>query len=134
MKLTLIKFKHIYNSNLFNSSLNYKSKLFSSKLFNSAKEAVADIKSGSLILVGGFGVCGIPESLISAVKDSGVNNLEVVSNDSGSWNIAKGVKPLGLGLWLENGQIKRMVSSFLGENEEMKNHYIAGKVELQLIP
>jgi 3-oxoacid CoA-transferase len=103
-------------------------KYFSNKIFPSAKEAIKDLKSSSRILVGGFGLCGIPENLIHEVtlrKD--INNLEVVSNNAG-------VTDFGLGLWLAQRKVKRMISSYVGENEIFKNQYMTGELELELLP
>lgn len=120
------------------------------EIFNSADEAVKDIKSNSTLLVGGFGLCGIPENLISALSKTSVNGLIVVSNNAG-------VDNFGLGILLRNKQVsntenhvsaffflflqvffsfkvKRMISSYVGENKEFERQYLAGELEVQLIP
>jgi 3-oxoacid CoA-transferase subunit A len=82
------------------------------KIFASASEALAGVvKDGQTIAVGGFGLCGIPEALIAALRDSGVKNLTCISNNAG-------VDGFGLGLLLETRQIKKMISSYVGENNE----------------
>jgi len=86
---------------------------FASKVFPSAAEATKDIKSGQTLLVGGFGLCGIPSNLIEAVKQHGAQDLTVVSNNAG-------VDDWGLGLLLRSRQIKRMISSYVGENKEFE--------------
>lgn len=84
-----------------------------SKVVASAEQAVADIKDGSTLLVGGFGLCGIPENLISALKAKGSKSLVAVSNNAG-------VDNFGLGMLLQSRQIKRMISSYVGENKEFE--------------
>ncbi|KAI8865542.1 3-oxoacid CoA-transferase, partial [Ramicandelaber brevisporus] len=100
-----------------------------SKIWDSPSAAVADIPSGSKLLVGGFGLCGIPENLINALrtKADSVNQLTVVSNNAG-------VDDFGLGLLLKTRQIKRMVSSYVGENAEFARQYLSGELEVELIP
>ena len=100
---------------------------FSSKVYPSALEACKDIPSGSTLLVGGFGLCGIPEKSILALRELGVNNLTVVSNNAGT-------KDFGLGLLLATKQIKKMISSYVGENEEFARQYFNGELELDLNP
>jgi 3-oxoacid CoA-transferase subunit A len=98
------------------------------KLFPSAAEALAGVvKDSQLLAVGGFGLCGIPEALIGALRDSGVKNLTVISNNAG-------VDGFGLGLLLETRQIKRMISSYVGENKEFERQYLAGELELEFTP
>ncbi len=98
------------------------------KLYASASEALKGIvKDGQLIAVGGFGLCGIPEALIVALRDSGVKNLTCISNNAG-------VDGFGLGLLLETRQIKRMISSYVGENKEFERQYLAGELELEFTP
>jgi 3-oxoacid CoA-transferase subunit A len=98
------------------------------KLFPSAAAALAGVvKDGQLLAVGGFGLCGIPEALIGALRDSGVKNLTVISNNAG-------VDGFGLGLLLETRQIKRMISSYVGENKEFERQYLAGELELEFTP
>jgi 3-oxoacid CoA-transferase subunit A len=97
------------------------------KVVASAREAVADIGSGSSLAVGGFGLCGIPSVLINALLESGVGELEVVSNNCG-------VDGWGLGQLLLSRQIRRMVSSYVGENKEFARQYLAGELEVELTP
>jgi 3-oxoacid CoA-transferase A subunit len=97
------------------------------KVMNSAAEAVADIPSGCTLLVGGFGLCGIPENLISAVVERGINDLTVVSNNAG-------VDDFGLGYLLATRQIKKMVSSYVGENAIFANQFLDGELEVEFNP
>lgn len=99
----------------------------SSKVFPDAKSAVHDIKDNAKLCVGGFGLCGIPENLIDAVKDLGVKNLTCVSNNAG-------VDDFGLGKLLQTGQVKRMISSYVGENKHFEKQYLTGKLEVELTP
>lgn len=99
----------------------------SSKVFKSAKEAVADIKSGSKLCVGGFGLCGIPETLIGALKELGSNDLTCVSNNAG-------IDDFGLGQLLKSNQVKRMISSYVGENKYFEKQYLTGQLEVELTP
>jgi 3-oxoacid CoA-transferase subunit A len=97
------------------------------KVFNNADEAVADIQDGATLLVGGFGLCGIPENLISALVKRGVKNLTCVSNNCG-------VDDFGLGLLLKTKQIKKMVSSYVGENKTFEQLMLSGELEVELVP
>ena len=98
------------------------------KIYPSAKEALAGIVSnGQLFAVGGFGLCGIPELLIDALRESGVRDLTVVSNNAG-------VDGFGLGKLLETRQIRKMISSYVGENKEFERQYLAGELELEFTP
>ncbi|GHA66665.1 succinyl-CoA--3-ketoacid-CoA transferase [Formosimonas limnophila] len=98
------------------------------KVFGSAKEALADIVAdGQTLAVGGFGLCGIPEALIAALRDTGVNNLTCISNNAG-------VDGFGLGQLLETRQVKKMISSYVGENKEFERQYLAGELELEFTP
>ena len=98
------------------------------KIFPSAAAALAGVvHDGQLMAVGGFGLCGIPEALIAALRDSGVKGLSVISNNAG-------VDGFGLGLLLETRQIKRMISSYVGENKEFERQYLAGELELEFTP
>lgn len=99
----------------------------SSKIYPSATAAVADIPSGSKLLVGGFGLCGIPENLIAALKTTGSNNLICVSNNAG-------VDDFGLGQLLQTNQVKRMISSYVGENKHFEKQYLTGQLEVELTP
>ena len=98
------------------------------KIYPSAAKALDGIvKDGQLMAVGGFGLCGIPEALIAALRDSGVKGLTVISNNAG-------VDGFGLGQLLETRQIKKMVSSYVGENKEFERQYLAGELELEFTP
>lgn len=98
------------------------------KVFSSAAEALRGIVAdGQLIAVGGFGLCGIPEALIDALRDSNVRNLTVISNNAG-------VDGFGLGKLLETRQIQKMISSYVGENKEFERQYLAGELELEFTP
>jgi 3-oxoacid CoA-transferase subunit A len=97
------------------------------KVVASAVEAVADIGNGSSVAVGGFGLCGIPTVLIKALLDAGVTDLEAVSNNCG-------VDDWGLGLLLRDKRIRRMVSSYVGENKEFERQYLHGELEVELTP
>ena len=97
------------------------------KVVQSAVEAVADIPDGATLAVGGFGLCGIPSVLIHALLDSGVQDLEVISNNCG-------VDDWGLGLLLQAGRIRRIVASYVGENKEFARQYLAGELEVELTP
>ena len=98
------------------------------KLFPSAAQALEGIVSdGQLIAVGGFGLCGIPEALIDALRDSSVQNLTVISNNAG-------VDGFGLGKLLETRQIKKMIASYVGENKEFERQYLAGELALEFTP
>jgi 3-oxoacid CoA-transferase subunit A len=97
------------------------------KVVASAAEAVEEISDGSLLVVGGFGLCGIPENLINALVESGVKNLTCVSNNAG-------VDDWGLGLLLRTKQIRKMVSSYVGENAEFERQYLAGELEVEFCP
>jgi 3-oxoacid CoA-transferase subunit A len=98
------------------------------KIYPSASEALKGIvKDGQLLAVGGFGLCGIPEALIAALRDSGAKNLTCISNNAG-------VDGFGLGMLLETRQIKKMISSYVGENKEFERQYLAGELELEFTP
>ena len=98
------------------------------KVYPSAQAALKGIvKDNQMIAVGGFGLCGIPEALIDALRDSGVKNLTVISNNAG-------VDGFGLGKLLETRQIKRMISSYVGENKEFERQYLANELELEFTP
>lgn len=99
----------------------------SSKVFSSSMDAVKDIPSGSTLLLGGFGLCGIPENLIASLLKSGPTGLTCVSDNAG-------VDDYGPGLLLQTGQIKRMVASFVGDNRTFEKQYLAGKLEVVLTP
>jgi 3-oxoacid CoA-transferase subunit A len=98
------------------------------KIYPSAAAAIEGVvRSGQLMAVGGFGLCGIPEALIEAVKASGVKDLTVISNNAG-------VDGFGLGKLLETRQIRKMISSYVGENKEFERQYLANELELEFTP
>jgi len=98
------------------------------KIFPSAAAALQDIvRDGQLLAVGGFGLCGIPEALIQALRDSGARDLTVISNNAG-------VDGFGLGKLLETRQISKMISSYVGENKEFERQYLAGELQLEFTP
>jgi len=98
------------------------------KVYSDAQAALAGLlKDGMLICCGGFGLCGIPETLIKAIRDTGVKNLTVVSNNAG-------VDGVGLGLLLETRQVKKMISSYVGENKLFAQQYLAGELEIEFNP
>jgi 3-oxoacid CoA-transferase subunit A len=97
------------------------------KVFANADDAIFDVPDGSTLLFGGFGLCGIPENLISALVKKGVKNLNTISNNMG-------VDDFGLGLLLQNGQIKSHKGSYVGENRLFEEKVLSGKLDLELIP
>jgi 3-oxoacid CoA-transferase subunit A len=98
------------------------------KVYPDAKSALAgQLKDGMTIMAGGFGLCGIPETLILAIRDSGVKNLTFVSNNAG-------IDGAGLGLLLETRQVKKMISSYVGENKLFAEQYLAGVLEIEFNP
>src|ERR1700679_3883549 len=98
------------------------------KVYDSAKAALDGLLfDGMTIMSGGFGLCGIPENLILALRESGVRNLTVISNNAG-------VDEFGLGLLLQTRQIKKMISSYVGENDTFERQYLSGELELDLNP
>ena len=97
------------------------------KVFPSAIDAVRDIPAGATVLAGGFGLCGIPENCIRALRELGTRELTFVSNNCG-------VDDFGLGLLLQNKQIAKMVSSYVGENREFERQYLSGELEVELTP
>ena len=97
------------------------------KVVASADEAVRDVSDGATLVVGGFGLCGIPENLIAALVRRGVKGLTAVSNNCG-------VDDWGLGLLLKSRQIRRMVSSYVGENAEFERQFLSGELEVELVP
>ncbi len=99
-----------------------------SKIYDTAENAMAGLTfDGMTVMSGGFGLCGIPENLIAALRDSGAQNITAISNNAG-------VDGFGLGLLLESKQIKKMVSSYVGENKEFERQYLAGELELEFNP
>ena len=104
------------------------SKVTSKKVYADAASALQGVvKDGMTLMCGGFGVCGIPENLIAALHDSGVRNLTVVSNNAG-------LDGVGLGLLLQSRQIRKMISSYVGENKEFERQFLAGEVEIEFNP
>lgn len=97
------------------------------RICTSFQDAVADIHDGATLMVGGFGLCGIPENAILALVEKGVKDLTVISNNCG-------VDDWGLGLLLKNKQIKKMVGSYVGENKEFERQVLSGEIEVELIP
>ncbi len=97
------------------------------KVYANAHAAIEGVKDGMLFLFGGFGLCGIPENCISALREKGVRNLTCVSNNAG-------VDGFGLGLLLENRQIRKMISSYVGENELFERLYLSGELEVEFTP
>jgi 3-oxoacid CoA-transferase subunit A len=98
------------------------------KVYPDAKAALGGLlKDGMLIMAGGFGLCGIPETLILAIRDSGAKNLTVVSNNAG-------VDGIGLGILLETKQVRKMISSYVGENKLFAQQYLAGDLEIEFNP
>ncbi|WP_203362402.1 CoA transferase subunit A [Bacillus sp. REN10] len=97
------------------------------KIYTDVSEAVSEIKDGMTLMVGGFGLCGIPEHLIQALAHSGVKDLTVISNNCG-------VDDWGLGLLLRNKQIKKIIGSYVGENKEFERQMLAGEIEVVLTP
>ncbi len=97
------------------------------KVVSSAEEAIEGIESGMTLMLGGFGLCGIPEKCINALTETGINDLTCISNNAG-------VDDFGLGLLLQQKQIKKMVSSYVGENDEFERQMLSGELEVDLIP
>ncbi len=97
------------------------------KVVDSADDAVKDVRDGATLVVGGFGLCGIPENLIAALVRRGIKNLTCVSNNAG-------VDDWGLGLLLQSRQIRKMVSSYVGENSEFERQYLKGELEVEFVP
>lgn len=97
------------------------------KLFSSAKEAIFDIKSASVLMSGGFGLCGNPENLVKAVGESGIREIRLISNNCGTTD-------LGLGVLLKNKQIKKITASYVGENSEFERQLLSGELEVELVP
>jgi 3-oxoacid CoA-transferase subunit A len=97
------------------------------KVFKNAEEALQDIESGSIIMLGGFGLCGIPENCIAALVKKEVNQLTCISNNAG-------VDEFGIGLLLKKKQLKKMIASYVGENSEFERQLLEGELEVELIP
>ncbi len=97
------------------------------KVYKNADEAIADIKDGMTLMLGGFGLCGIPENSISALLKKGIKGLTCISNNAG-------VDDFGLGLLLKTRQIKKMISSYVGENAEFERQFLQGELQVDLVP
>ncbi len=97
------------------------------RVVKNVDEAIADVKDGMTLMVGGFGLCGIPENSIAALVRKGVKNLTCISNNAG-------VDDFGLGLLLQTKQIKKMISSYVGENAEFERQMLSGELEVELVP
>jgi 3-oxoacid CoA-transferase subunit A len=97
------------------------------KVVNNVEEAIAGIEDGMTLMVGGFGLCGIPENAITQLAKSGIKDLTCISNNAG-------VDDFGLGLLLQNKQVKKMISSYVGENDEFERQMLSGELEVELIP
>lgn len=97
------------------------------KVCKNAQEAISGVKDGMTLLLGGFGLCGIPENAITALRNSGVKNLTCISNNAG-------VDDFGLGLLLQTGQIKKMISTYVGENKIFEEQFLNGQLEVELCP
>jgi 3-oxoacid CoA-transferase A subunit len=97
------------------------------KVFNNAEEAIFDISDNATLMLGGFGLCGIPENSIAALVHKGVKGLTCISNNAG-------VDDFGIGLMLQNKQVRKMISSYVGENKEFERQLLSGELEVELIP
>ena len=97
------------------------------KLYRNADEAISDIADGNVLMLGGFGLCGIPENCIAALVRKGTKNLTCISNNAG-------VDDFGIGLMLKQKQVKKMVASYVGENAEFERQLLSGELEVELIP
>ncbi|MEO6814127.1 MAG: CoA transferase subunit A [Ginsengibacter sp.] len=97
------------------------------KVFKNAEEALRDVANGSVIMLGGFGLCGIPENCITALVKKEVNNLTCISNNAG-------VDDFGIGLLLQKKQLKKMIASYVGENSEFERQLLSGELDVELIP
>lgn len=97
------------------------------KVVSGAEAAIHDISDGSVLMLGGFGLCGIPENCINALVKKGVKNLTCISNNAG-------VDDFGIGLMLQQKQVKKMISSYVGENAEFERQLLSGELEVELIP
>src|SRR5580698_2948281 len=97
------------------------------KVVNGADDAIRDIRDGAVVMLGGFGLCGIPENCIAALAHKGVRQLTCISNNAG-------VDDFGLGLLLKSRQIRKMISSYVGENREFERQYLAGEIQIEFNP
>lgn len=97
------------------------------KVFANANDAIFDIKDGSVLMLGGFGLCGIPENCIAALVKKGIKDLTCISNNAG-------IDDFGIGLMLQQRQVKKMIASYVGENAEFEKQLLSGELEVELIP
>lgn len=97
------------------------------KVYKNAGDALADIQDGSVLMLGGFGLCGIPENCIAALVKMGTKNLTCISNNAG-------VDDFGIGLMLQQKQVKKMIASYVGENAEFERQLLSGELEVELVP
>lgn len=97
------------------------------KVFENAEKAIFDIKDSQTIMLGGFGLCGIPENSIAAIVKKNVKNLTCISNNAG-------IDDFGIGLMLKNRQVKKMIASYVGENQEFERQLLAGELQVELLP
>ena len=97
------------------------------KVFKNAEDAIADVKDGDVLMLGGFGLCGIPENCIAALVSKNLKHLTCISNNAG-------VDDFGIGLMLQKKQVKKMISSYVGENAEFERQLLSGELEVELIP
>jgi 3-oxoacid CoA-transferase subunit A len=97
------------------------------KVVRDAREAVSDIQNGATIMMGGFGLCGIPENLTQALRDKGVRDLTIISNNAG-------IDDFGIGLLLQSRQVKKMISTYVGENQLFERLVLSGELEIELVP
>src|ERR1700750_1308315 len=97
------------------------------KVVANADEAIKDIESGAVLMLGGFGLCGIPENCITAIVRKGIKDLTCISNNAG-------VDDFGIGLMLQQKQVKKMISSYVGENAEFERQLLSGELEVELVP
>src|SRR5919106_1235962 len=97
------------------------------KVLSTADEAVALIPDGAAIMMGGFGLCGIPENLIAALRRRGTKQLTIISNNAG-------VDGFGIGILLENRQVRKMISTYVGENKEFERQFLSGELDVELVP
>ena len=98
-----------------------------SKVVQNSNDAIKDIENGAVLMLGGFGLCGIPENSIHSLVKKGINNLTCISNNAG-------IDDFGIGLMLQNRQVKKMISSYVGENKEFERQLLSGELEVELIP
>src|SRR5262249_30586698 len=102
-------------------------RFFVNKVLRDAREAIADIKDGASIMMGGFGLCGIPENLIAALREKGVKDLTIMSNNAG-------VDDFGIGVLLQTRQVRKMISTYVGENKLFEELVLSGQLEIELVP